>query len=81
MAKQQVSKKGITEMPHNIEAEQALLGCILLDTKIQIDIGATLKESDFYSEAHKSIFSAMLEIIKRMAGVAEVPVIARISFT
>ena len=53
MAKQQVSKKGITEMPHNIEAEQALLGCILLDTKIQIDIGATLKESDFYSEAHK----------------------------
>ena len=64
MAKKEVSKKGITEMPHNIEAEQALLGCILLDTKIQIEIGANLKESDFYSEAHKNIFHAMLKIIQ-----------------
>ncbi len=65
MAKKEVSKKGITEMPHNLEAEQALLGCILLDTKIQIDIGANLKENDFYSEAHKNIFHAILDIIKR----------------
>ena len=60
-----LAKKGITEMPHNLEAEQALLGCILLDTKIQIDIGANLKENDFYSEAHKNIFHAILDIIKR----------------
>ena len=65
MAKKEISKKGITEMPHNIEAEQALLCCILLDTRIQIEIGANLKESDFYSEAHKNIFHAMLDIIKR----------------
>ena len=64
MAKKEISKKGITEMPHNLEAEQALLGCILLDTKIQLEIGANLNESDFYSEAHKNIYHAMLQIIK-----------------
>ena len=36
----------------------------MLDTRIQLEIGANLKEEDFYSEAHKNIFHAMLDIIK-----------------
>ena len=63
MAKKVATKiKG--ELPHSLEAEQALLGCLLLDTKIQVEIAAFLKEDDFYSEAHKNIFSAMTNIIK-----------------
>ena len=59
-----LEKKVMGDMPHNLEAEQALLGCLLLDTKIQVDISANLKAEDFYAESHKLIFTAMLEIIK-----------------
>jgi len=59
-----LEKKVMGDMPHNLEAEQALLGCLLLDTKIQVEISANLKAEDFYSESHKLIFTAMLEIIK-----------------
>ena len=52
------------DMPHSLEAEQALLGCLLMDTKIQVEVVAYLKEEDFYAESHKIIFSAMLDIIK-----------------
>ncbi len=54
----------IGDMPHSLEAEQALLGCLLLDTKIQVEVVAYLKEEDFYAESHRIIFSAMLDIIK-----------------
>ena len=57
-------KKQVTQMPHSLEAEQALLGCLLIDTKIQVEISAFLKEDDFYAESHKYIFSAMDELIK-----------------
>lgn len=49
-------------MPHNIEAEQAVLGSILIDMHAQTDILALLKEDDFYSQAHRDIFSSMTKI-------------------
>ena len=49
-------------MPFNLEAEQSLLGCILIDQVEQMEIISALTESDFLSESHKKIFSAMLEI-------------------
>ncbi|MBQ3115405.1 MAG: replicative DNA helicase [Clostridia bacterium] len=57
-------KQAFGDMPHSLEAEQALLGCLLLDTKIQIEVSAYLKEEDFYAESHKYIFNAMESIIK-----------------
>ena len=33
------------EMPHNIEAEQAVLGSILIDGELQSDIISSLKEA------------------------------------
>ena len=57
-------KKAAGDMPHSLEAEQALLGCLLLDTKIQLEIASDLKEEDFYAESHKYIFSAMDMLIK-----------------
>ena len=52
------------EMPHSIEAEQALLGCLLIDVRIQVEVSAFLDEKDFYVESHKYIYSAMEKIIK-----------------
>ncbi len=59
-----MKKKQLGDMPHSLEAEQSLLGCLLIDPKIQVEISAYLKEDDFYAETHKYIFSAMTEIIK-----------------
>ncbi len=59
------NKNTVGEMPHSLEAEQALLGCLLMDTRIQVEVAAFLKEEDFYAESHKYIFSAMQEIIRR----------------
>ena len=58
-------KQQMRDMPHSLEAEQALLGCLLLDTRIQVEVAAFLKEEDFYAESHKYIFRAMEEIIKK----------------
>lgn len=52
------------DMPHSLEAEQSLLGCILMDPVIQVEIGSQISEEDFYSESHKYIFGAMESIIK-----------------
>ena len=57
--------KMMNEMPHSLEAEQAILGCLLLDTRIQVEVAAFLKEEDFYAESHKHIFSAMEDIISK----------------
>ena len=49
-------------MPYNLEAEQSVLACILLDQVVQMDIIAGLKEDDFLVDSHKTIFSHMHEI-------------------
>ena len=52
-------------LPHNLDAEQALLGCMLIDEKVPMTILSELKSEDFYSNAHKSIFEAMFTVYKK----------------
>lgn len=56
-------------MPHNIEAEQSVLGCILIDVQAQADILGIMKEDDFYSEAHKNIYSVMYKLYQKSVPV------------
>ncbi len=65
MAKTQNKKSGGEMLPHNLEAEQSLLGCMLLDPKVQAEITSSLKEEDFHFESHKYLFSAMTDIIQQ----------------
>lgn len=46
-------------MPNNLDAEQALLGCMLMDNEILPELSDTLTESDFYHDSHKYIISAI----------------------
>ena len=46
-------------MPNSLDAEQALLGCMLIDNEILPDVLEKLTEDDFYQESHKYILSAM----------------------
>lgn len=48
--------------PYNMEAEQAVLGSVLIDAESLAAAAEHLKSEDFYSESHKEIFSAILDI-------------------
>lgn len=52
-------------MPHSLEAEQAVLGSVIIDNMCQTEIMSMLKPNDFYSESHKTIFEAMLNIFNK----------------
>lgn len=46
-------------MPNNLDAEQALLGCMLIDNEILADVLDGLDKNDFYQESHQYIISAI----------------------
>ncbi|MBP3619266.1 MAG: replicative DNA helicase [Clostridia bacterium] len=52
-------------LPSSLEAEQALLGCVLLDSEAQLEIFDKLQITDFYAESHKKIFTSMQNIFKK----------------
>ncbi|MHB8908839.1 MAG: replicative DNA helicase [Syntrophales bacterium] len=51
--------------PQNIEAEQSVLGGILLDNLALNTVLELLETSDFYSEAHRKIFSSIIDLSDR----------------
>lgn len=51
--------------PHNLEAERALLGSILLDNSALNVAMEVLTSSDFFSEAHRCAFQKMAELSEK----------------
>ena len=51
--------------PQNIEAEQSVLGGILLEPEALSRILEVLQEDDFYREGHRKIFSAMVALYQK----------------
>jgi len=51
--------------PQNIEAEQAVLGTILLQDKSILKVAEILSPSDFYRDSHKIIYQAMLDLFEK----------------
>jgi len=51
--------------PHNLEAEQSVLGCLMLDKDAVIKIADLLKVGDFYKDIHNLIYDAMLELYEQ----------------
>ncbi|MEG1710607.1 MAG: replicative DNA helicase [Clostridia bacterium] len=49
-------------LPHNIDAEICLIGCILVDGVIALDVCDLLVAEDFYSPAHALIFRAIKQL-------------------
>ena len=48
--------------PHSTEAEQSVLGSLLVDSEILPDIAMKLKSEDFYMEQHREIYEAILNL-------------------
>lgn len=57
-------------LPHNIEAEQSVLGCVLIDENAPAGILSSLKPKDFYIESHSIIFEAMFALYTQANPVA-----------
>src|SRR5688500_18023870 len=51
--------------PHNLEAEEAVLGAILASGRLLADVAAVLEEADFYRPAHRAIWRAILRLADR----------------
>ncbi len=56
------------ELPHNLEAEQGILGAILLNNEIYYDIIDKLNKDHFYEPVHKLIF----EVIGKLIGKGQI---------
>ncbi|MBR2465760.1 MAG: replicative DNA helicase [Clostridia bacterium] len=52
----------IKQMPVSVEAEQALLGSIIIKPEAFDQIGGMIKVEDFYLEEHKHIYSAFVSM-------------------
>jgi len=51
--------------PQNVEAEQSVLGCLMLDKDSIIKILDILAPGDFYRQIHNMIFSAMIDLYEK----------------
>ena len=47
------------EMPHSSEAEQAVIGSMLIDSRCVADVIGKLKAEDFYSEINRNIYETI----------------------
>ena len=53
------------QIPHDSEAEKAVLGAVFLDPEAIIDASDILQPDDFYEHANRIVFQAMLNISDR----------------
>ena len=51
--------------PHNLEAEEAVLGAVLTAGRLLAEVATVLEEADFYRPAHRAIWRAMLRLADR----------------
>ena len=53
----------INQLPNNIEAEQAVIGSVLISNEIFDDISSIISETNFYDPLHQRIYSAINNLI------------------
>jgi replicative DNA helicase len=51
--------------PHNLEAEEAVLGAVLTAGRLLAEVAGVLEEADFYRPAHRTIWRAILRLADR----------------
>lgn len=61
-------------MPNNVEAEQNVLGALLIDDKMADVIMPTLAVEDFFVSQNRIIYSAMRELVERSSPIDTVSV-------
>jgi replicative DNA helicase len=67
--------------PHNLEAEEAVLGAVLTAGRLLTDVAAVLEEADFYRPAHRAIWRAILRLTDRDQPTDPVTVLGELDHT
>jgi len=70
---------GDYELPHNLEAEKAVIGCILQDNKALAASAEIVKPEDFYFDANREIYSISMELFNENTPVDMVTVSDRLT--
>jgi replicative DNA helicase len=52
-------------LPHNLEAERAVLGAVLLNAEAIHQAVEFIKDTDFFRDAHRRIFAKMIDLMQR----------------
>lgn len=55
--------------PQNIGVEKSLLGSVLLDDEVLVDIADKINAQDFYEPRHRKIFAAMVKLYQKHSPV------------
>ncbi len=55
--------------PQNLEAEQAVLGAMLIKKEAIAEVSEILRPEDFYREAHRIVFQAMMDLFTKNEAV------------
>ena len=63
--KDKMKQQDLNLVPQNIEAEEAVLGAILVNPRVITKIVETLKPESFYKPAHRYIYDAMLQLFNQ----------------
>ncbi len=56
-------------LPNNFDAEQAVLGCALIDSEAALTVVSKLEVIDFYNETHRSIFAVIKELFSKSVAI------------
>lgn len=65
LANSDKDEKGYRTLPHNLEAEQGLLGALLIDNRGLEKISDFLKAEHFFVPAHQRIYTSIMTLIDR----------------
>ena len=58
-----MAKEIKTTLPYNLEAEQSILGSMLIDPELQFEIRSRLVTEDFCVESHKLVFEGICSVL------------------
>jgi len=67
--------------PHNLEAEEAVLGAVLAAGRLLVEVAALVEEVDFYRPAHRAIWRAILRLADRGEPTDPVTVLGELDHT
>lgn len=63
-------------MPHDLDAERAVIGAVLLDRRAFADSSAEAVTDDFYHPAHRALWDALMDLDRRSAPVDAVAIVS-----
>ena len=61
-------------LPHDINAEEAVLGSLLIDADTLTKVAHFLKPEDFYREKHRYLYESCLALFQRGEGINQITV-------